>query len=180
MQTVCYLTIKDYDPDSEIYTLGIPNREVRIGMGDSLVKYIKARPGSNDYLRKVYFQLRRGAATLDDFMATLRDFYSAIPYDVANDNERHYQAILYAVLASFGADVRVEERTAAGRADLVLLMPQEIYVIELKYGHTAQEALEQLRSRDYAAKWRHDGRTVRLLAINIATDTRTVDDWLCE
>ncbi|MBQ7690386.1 MAG: PD-(D/E)XK nuclease domain-containing protein, partial [Muribaculaceae bacterium] len=106
--------------------------------------------------------------------------YSAIPYDVANDNERHYQAILYAVLSSFGADVRVEERTAAGRADLVLLMPQEIYVIELKHGHTAREAMEQLRSRDYAAKWRHDGRPVRLLAINISKETRTVDDWLCE
>ncbi len=173
-----YITIKDYDPDSELYTLGIPNREVRIGMGQSLVEYVKARPGSNDYLRKVYFQLRRGAATLSDFMAVLRDFFSAIPYDVANDNERHYQAILYAVLASFGAEIRVEERTAAGRADLVLLMPQDIYVIELKYGHTAQEAIEQLRAKDYAAKWRHDGRPVRLLAINISKDTRTVDDWL--
>ena len=175
-----YLTIKDYDPDSELYTLGIPNREVRIGLGDSLVKYVKARPGSNDYLRKVYFQLRRGTATLADFMAKLKDFYSAIPYDVANDNERHYQAILYAVLASFGTDVRVEERTAAGRADLVLLMPQEIYVMELKYGHTVQEAMEQLRARDYAAKWRHDGRPLRLLAINISKETRTVDDWVCE
>ncbi|MBQ7691531.1 MAG: ATP-binding protein [Muribaculaceae bacterium] len=175
-----YLTIKDYDPDSELYTLGIPNREVRIGLGDSLVKYVKARPGSNDYLRKVYFQLRRGTATLADFMAKLKDFYSAIPYDVANDNERHYQAILYAVLASFGTDVRVEERTAAGRADLVLLMPQEIYVMELKYGHTVQEAMEQLRARDYAAKWRHDGSPVRLLAINISKETRTVDDWACK
>ncbi|MBQ7690252.1 MAG: ATP-binding protein [Muribaculaceae bacterium] len=175
-----YLTIKDYDPDSEMYTLGIPNREVRIGLGQSLVNYVKARPDSNDYLRKVYFQLRRGAATLADFMAILKDFYSSIPYDVANDNERHYQAILYAVLASFGADIRVEERTAAGRADLVLLMPQEIYVMELKYGHTAMEALEQLKKKDYTAKWNHDGRPVRLLAMNIDKETRTIDDWICE
>ena len=175
-----YLTIKDYDPDSEMYTLGIPNREVRIGLGQSLVNYVKARPDSNDYLRKVYFQWRRGAATLADFMQVLKDFYSSIPYDVANDNERHYQAILYAVLASFGADIRVEERTAAGRADLVLLMPREIYLMELKYGHTVQEAMEQLRTKDYTVKYRHDGRPVRLLAINISKETRTIDDWLCE
>ena len=153
---------------------------MRIGLGQSLVNYVKARPDSNDYLRKVYFQLRRGAATLADFMAILKDFYSSIPYDVANDNERHYQAILYAVLASFGADIRVEERTAAGRADLVLLMPQEIYVMELKYGHTAMEALEQLKKKDYTAKWNHDGRPVRLLAMNIDKETRTIDDWICE
>ena len=175
-----YLTIKDYDPDSEMYTLGIPNREVRIGLGQSLVNYVKARPDCNDYLQKAYFELRRGAATLADFMAVLKDFFSSIPYDVANDNERHYQAILYAVLASFGADIRVEERTAAGRADLVLLMPQEIYIIELKYGHTAQDALEQLHTKDYTAKWNHDDRPVRLLAINVDKETRTIDDWLCK
>ncbi|MBR6283670.1 MAG: PD-(D/E)XK nuclease domain-containing protein [Muribaculaceae bacterium] len=70
--------------------------------------------------------------------------------------------------------------TAAGRADLVLLMPQEIYVMKLKYGHTAQEAMEQLRTKDYAAKWKHDGCPVRLLAINISKEIRTVDDWICE
>ena len=175
-----YLTIKDYDPDSEMFTLGIPNREVRIGLGQTLVDYVKARPDCNAYLQKAYFELRRGVATLADFMAVLKDFFSSIPYDVANDNERHYQAILYAVLASFGADIRVEERTAAGRADLVLLMPQEIYIIELKYGHIAQEAMEQLHTKDYTAKWSHDGRPVRLLAINIDKETRTIDDWICE
>ena len=63
---------------------------------------------------------------------------------------------------------------------LVLLMPQEIYVMEVKYGHTAQEAMEQLHTKDYATKWKHDSRPVRLLGINISKETRTVDDWLCE
>ncbi|MBR6282772.1 MAG: PD-(D/E)XK nuclease domain-containing protein, partial [Muribaculaceae bacterium] len=118
--------------------------------------------------------------SLEDFMAALRDFYAAIPYDIANDNERHYQAILYTLLASFGADVRVEDRTSDGRADAVLLMPKDIYLMELKHDSTAQEAMDQLRRKDYAVKYRHDGRPVRLLAINIGKETHTVDDWLCE
>lgn len=34
--------------------------------------------------------------------------------------------------------------------------------------------------RKAAAKWKHDGRPVRLLAISVNKETRTVDDWLCE
>ena len=59
-------------------------------------------------------------------------------------------------------------------------MPQEIYVVELKYSATAQEAMAQLQRKDYAVKYRHDGRPVRLLAININKETRTIDDWLCQ
>ena len=174
-----YMTIKGYDRDMRTYTLGIPNQEVRVGLGESLLARAGASPDRTFYLRKAYFALRRGG-DIADFMAALRDFFASIPYDVANDNERHYQAILYAVLASFEADIRVEDRTSNGRADLVLLMPQEIYVVELKYSATAQEAMAQLQRKDYAVKYRHDGHPVRLLAININKETRTIDDWLCQ
>ena len=113
-------------------------------------------------------------------MIALKDFYASIPYDISNDNERHYQSILYAVLTSFGADVVCEDRTSNGRADLVLRMPDAIYVIELKYGKTVAEAMEQLHRKDYAAKYSHDGRPVRLLGINLAGDTRTIDAWQLE
>ena len=89
-------------------------------------------------------------------------------------------ATLYAVLASFGADVMAEDRTSDGRADIVLRLPQDIYVIELKYGKTVDAAMEQLHRKDYAAKWRGDGRRIRLLGMNINADTRTIDAWRCE
>lgn len=174
-----YLTIKGYDRESGFYRLGIPNKEVRTGLSEAFLHYINEGANGNEWLRNGYFTWLRGGP-LEDFMALLKDFYASIPYDISNDNERHYQAILYAVLASFGADVTCEDRTSNGRADLVLRMPQAIYVIELKYGKTVEEAMEQLRRKDYAAKWRHDGRPVRLLAINLATDTRTVDAWRLE
>ena len=34
--------------------------------------------------------------------------------------------------------------------------------------------------KDYAAKWRGDGRRIRLLGMNISADTRTIDAWRCE
>ena len=174
-----YLTIKDYDRESDLYTLGIPNKEVRIGYGESLCKYNAARPSSKAYLQKAFADLRlRG--DLEGFMARLTDFFHSIPYDATVANEKHYQSVLYAVLASFGADIMAEDRTSDGRADIVLRLPREIYVIELKYGKTVDEAMQQLHRKDYAAKWRGDGRAVRLLGMNINADTCTIDAWRCE
>ena len=173
-----YLTIKDYDDG--IYFLGIPNREVRTGLGESLTEYTDIEPiERKDYLRLAYRKLVRHG-DLDGFMSRLTDFLHSIPYDATVASEKHYQSVLYAVLASFGADVMAEDRTSDGRADIVLRLPQDIYVIELKYGKTLDAAMEQLHRKDYAAKWRGDGRRIRLLGMNISADTRTIDAWRCE
>ena len=173
-----YLTIKDYDDG--IYFLGIPNREVRTGLGESLTEYTDIEPiERKDYLRLAYRKLVRHG-DLDGFMSRLTDFLHSIPYDATVASEKHYQSVLYAVLASFGADVMAEDRTSDGRADIVLRLPQDIYVIELKYGKTVEAAMEQLHRKDYAAKWRGDGRRIRLLGMNISADTRTIDAWRCE
>ena len=173
-----YLTIKDYDRG--IYILGIPNREVRTGLGESLTEYTDIEPiERKDYLRIAYLDLI-DHGDLDGFMSRLTDFLHSIPYDATVASEKHYQSVLYAVLASFGADVMAEDRTSDGRADIVLRLPQDIYVIELKYGKTLDAAMEHLHRKDYAAKWRGDGRRIRLLGMNISADTRTIDAWRCE
>ena len=175
-----YLTIKDYNASLDLFTLGVPNKEVRKGLAAALIEYVKPSPSTNQWLLLAYLNFLNGKNSMDEFMEALKDFYASIPYDISNDNERHYQAILYAVLTSFGADVTCEDRTANGRADLVWRTPDAIYIIELKYGKTVAEAVEQLRRKDYAAKYRHDGRPVRLLAVNLATATRTLDAWALE
>lgn len=173
-----YLTIKDYNRG--MYILGIPNKEVRTGLGESLTNYSGTEPlDRKDYLRIAYLDLI-DQGDLDGFMARLTDFFHSIPYDATVANEKHYQSVLYAVLASFGADVMAEDRTSDGRADIVLRLPRDIYVVELKYGKTVDEAMEQLHRKDYAAKWRGDGRAIHLLGMNVNPDSRTVDAWRCE
>ena len=178
-----YLTIKDYEPEDEVFTLGIPNQEMRRGLSKGLVRYLLPLSTERNYLRRAYLDLK-AAGDMAAFMPVLTDFYRSIPYDISAPTEKHYQALLYTMLVAQGADVSAdvsaEDRTSDGRIDIVLRMPREIYVIELKLGHTAAEAMEQLRRKDYAAKYRHDGRPVRLMAINISPDTRTIDDWLLQ
>ncbi len=174
-----YLTIKDFDRDDETFTLGIPNQEVRRGLSKGLVRHLLPRSTERNYVRRAYLDLK-ASGHVAAFMAVLTDFFHSIPYDVASPGEKHYQALLYTMLVAQGADVSAEDRTSDGRIDIVLRMPNAIYVAELKHGRSADEALQQLRRKDYAAKYRHDGRPLQLLAINISPETRTVDDWLLE
>lgn len=76
--------------------------------------------------------------------------------------------------------VRTQVKTARGRADIVVLMPNAIYVIELKVGDSASEALQQINSKGYAAPYKNDGRQVVKVGVSFNKDTRTIDNWVVE
>ncbi|MBR6979064.1 MAG: PD-(D/E)XK nuclease domain-containing protein, partial [Prevotella sp.] len=85
--------------------------------------------------------------------------------------------ILYTLLTAFGADITAEEPSAKGRADLVLKTQKGIYVIELKYDGTAEEALGQIDQRGYAEKHRLDGRPVTKVGIAFSSKERNITEW---
>lgn len=172
-----YLTIKNYENDLGVYTLGFPNLEVRRGFARSLFEYIA--PTSNmqrDTLYIAYVNFYR-SDDVEPFLAALKNFFAAYPYVLNNNNERHYQAVLYTVLTSFGADVGAEVPTANGRVDLVLRMPKAVYVIELKYGKNTDAAMQQMQRKDYAAAFAAENRRVVNVGINFSKDERTLTEW---
>ena len=190
-----YLTIKDYDREFEDYTLGFPNQEVRRGFAECLYRHVVSVGGSDvnkSNLFQAYKRFSR-SASLDDFIEAIKTFYASVPYQWAQDNqnEHYYHALLYTLLVAFGADVRAEEPTAKGRADLTLLMPKGIYVIELKYERlrvgehssgidTVQDALDQIDRKGYAEKYRLDGRPVTKVGIAFSSEERNITDWKSE
>ena len=89
-------------------------------------------------------------------------------------------SILYALLTALDADIRLEEPTAKGRADIVLKMPKHIYVVELKVDDTADNALAQINTRGYADKYRLDGRPVTKVGIAFSSKERNITEWRSE
>ena len=81
------------------------------------------------------------------------------------------------MLTAFGADIIAEKPTAIGRADIILKVQKGIYVIELKYDGTAEEALAQIDQRGYAEKYRLDGRPITKVGIAFSSKERNITEW---
>ena len=175
-----YLTLKDYEREFGQFRLGLPNQEVRQGFAQCLYQHVAAAWGTSQRngLFRAYAKFQRDN-DLNAFIEAFKAFFAGIPYqwEQDNKNEHYYHALLYTLLTSFGADIRAEEPTARGQADLTLLMPKGIYVMEIKYEHTADEALAQIDRKGYAEKYRLDGRPVTKIGISFSSSERNITSW---
>ena len=175
-----YLTLKTYNRFSNKYTLGFPNEEVRRGFADSLyLYYMEDYTGSRLRMLNAYWDLWQGKIDFAQFLEAVRRWYAGIPYSATdrNQNEQFYQALFYALLLGLGADVRAEEQTSDGRMDIVLRMPETIYILEFKYDKTAEEATEQIKRKRYADSLAADPRPVYAVGLNISADRRTIESY---
>jgi hypothetical protein len=175
-----YLTLKDFNPIKRKYTLGFPNEEVREGFAKSLYNYyMEDYVGSGETLGNAYNDLCSKEITIEQFVEVVRRWYAGIPYSITdkNQNEQLYQSLIYAALVGIGADVQAEDQTADGRMDIALKLADNIYILELKYGKTGEEAADQILRKDYAVRFAHDSRPVVAVGMNISSDRRTIDSY---
>ena len=175
-----YLTLKEYDPFEQEFTLGFPNLEVREGFAKSLYNYyLEDYVGSQDTLGNAFKRMRRKEIGFEEFIKTVQRWYAGIPYSITdkNQNEQLYQSLIYAALMGFGADVSAEEQTSDGRMDIALKLSDAIYILELKYGKSAEEATDQIIRKNYAVRFAADSRPVWAVGMNISQDRRTIDSY---
>ena len=172
-----YLTIKEFE-EPDLYRLGIPNLEVRQGLFKNLARYYlneDPTPISRNVreVRKLLEERR-----IDEAMERLRTFMAGIPYEFADKaTELHYENNLFIIFVLVGVDARPEWHTSQGRIDLLLRMRNYIYVIELKRDGTPEEALEQIREKDYSRQFQGDPRPVVELGVTFSTETRNITAW---
>lgn len=176
-----YLTIKEYNSKLRMYRLGFPNEEVRQGFSESLYRYYA--PTLMGELDTVVYKYREKVLLEDDieaFLPYLQTFYDKFPYTIINNNERHYQAVMFTIFSMLGADVKVEEPTPDGRIDMVLKTDTTIYVFELKYNKSADVAIQQIKQKDYAKIYAGDGRKILKVGLNFSEDRRSLENWKVE
>ena len=89
-----------------------------------------------------------------------------------------YEYTLYLIFSMLNVYVRTQVKVAGGRVDMVVWMPDTTYVFELKVNGTAQEALEQIDTKDYALPYQTDSRKVVKVGVKFNPETRTPDEWV--
>ena len=175
-----YITIKNYDPETELYTLALPNKEVRIGLYRSMLPHYLAAKSAmcNTTVAKMSALINKG--NMDGALQLLKTFWETVPYCDNTDYEGHYQQtmyIIFALLTNFR--IMVEQHTFRGRTDITMETKDTIYVIELKFNKSAQEALDQINNKHYADAFALRGKTVEKIGMNfmVDEDKTIVLDW---
>ncbi len=182
-----YLTIKGYDREGEIYTLGIPNQEVQTGYAEGLMPtYIglDATDVQTGFALKFWRALKKD--DIDLALRQMQAFLAGIPYvegfkkklEQVAVKEGFYEYTFYLIFNMLNVYARTQVKCQGGRVDMVVLMPQTTYVFELKMHETAQKALEQINTNGYALPYETDGRRVVRVGLHFDLDSRTLDDWV--
>ena len=174
------LTIKDFDKRFKIYTLGFPNDEVRYGFLNFLVPFYTpiTDDKKNFYIGKFIRELETG--DVDSFMQRFEAFFADFPYELNDKTERHYQVIVYLIFKLMGQFTQAEVHSAKGRADAVVQTKDYVYVFEFKLNGTAEEALQQIGEKGYAAPFKVDSRQLVKVGVEFSAETRNVKRWLVE
>ena len=172
-----YVTIKDYNRTAKLYTLDIPNTEIRVGLMDSLLpNYVNMRKeAGNTTIAKMYLSLYND--DLDEMFRLLQAYLLTVPYCDNANSEGHYQQLLYVIFSLFGRYVDVEVHTPTGRVDIVMKTAKALYLFELKLNMSAQAAINQIDLKDYSSKFALSGLPIVKVGINFDPERRTIGDW---
>lgn len=84
------------------------------------------------------------------------------------------------IFKMLGFMVDVECTTSQGRMDITIQTPDNVYILELKLDGTAEEALQQIKTNQYARPFQLDGRKLYMIGVNFSSKTRCIEKWIIE
>lgn len=175
-----YVTIKGYDKELDLYTLDIPNKEVRIGLMESLLPNYVADKTSEATTMVAYLSRDIRNGDMDAAFRRLQTFLSTVPYCDNTKYEGHYQQMFYIIFSLLGYYVDVEVRTPRGRVDVVLRTKTTLYIMELKLDKDASMAMDQIDLNNYSARFALCGLPVVKVAVTFDSERCTLRDWMIE
>ena len=175
-----YITIKDYNKTTKLYTLDIPNTEIRVGLMDSLLPNYVHEYCVEGGTTIGYMYLALLNEDLDEMFRLLQAYLLTVPYCDNANSEGHYQQLLYVIFSLFGRYLEVEVHTPTGRVDIVMKTAKALYLFELKLNMSAQAAINQINLKDYSSKFALAGLPIVKVGINFDPERRTIGDWKVE
>jgi hypothetical protein len=174
-----YLSIKGYDPTGRVYELGYPNLEVKASLLDYLLSaYRYSLPANSTPLAAQIFRAFQ-SNDIDTVVHTLNTLMASIPYDLwKNASEFYYHTIVHLTLTLVGTYIQSEVHTAKGRCDAIVQTGTHIYALEFKLDKPVDEAIQQIKEKDYLGPYTADKREKVAIGISFSSENRKVEDFL--
>ena len=171
-----YLTIQHYDTKYEVLELGYPNLEVKEAFNQELLKYASYQADTSTI---TVIDLRRALdnGNIPEMFRILKVFFSKIPYDIQEATEKYYQSLFHLIFTVIGTRIRSEVRTNTGRIDAIVETATHLYLFEFKLNGSAQEALDQIDTKDYPFSFQDSGKIIQKMGVCFSMLNRNIDEW---
>jgi len=188
-----YLTIKKAKRRKyeTYYYLDYPNVEVRRSFYHNLVQAFTYQPTSivSDALIRMHEGLEEGEIAI--FITQLEILLSDISYHLSPNKKKtkqsefevwegYFQTIIYLITSFMGLYVQTEITKHQGRLDLLAETEDYLYLMEFKLEESAENAIQQIKQRKYAAAYKNSTKIIYLVGINFSKEERNVSNWKAE
>lgn len=185
-----YLTIAETERigNTTYYTLDYPNKEVEKSLNilfEQIMFPEMSQKERDDRSLSLYELFRDCDA--DGLENHFKSLFASLPhywYDNSKlaDYEAHCSSVFFSHLMGASMDVRGEDPTNRGRVDMAVIMENRVYIIEFKIKEraTADDAMEQMRAKGYAEKYRSRNLPISLVAVEYSSAERNITGFRLE
>ncbi len=179
-----YVTLKQY-ADTKV-TLDFPNAEVAEAFVGKLLPLILEKSTSTvatitDDIRNAL--LNQQIDLLKDLLNDALAPASYLTFKKPNSNsataipqENLFQIAFYYLFIGSRLKTVMEDGTIRGRIDISVELKDVVYLFEFKMDESAASAIEQIKERDYARKFRESSRKIYAVGVSISSINRTATE----
>ena len=190
-------------PGRWVYTLTYPNLEVAGCLNTALLPAYGV-PTSQSLTHRLRLLDVLRANDLPALKTLFHAFFASIPNDWYRNSsvaqfEGYYASIFYSHFAAMGLDIRLEDVTNHGRMDMTVLFNGRVFIFEFKVvsdraqgkagnktgrgkasggrsggASSKGTALQQIKDRGYADKYRARGEPIHLIGVEFGKDSRNI------
>lgn len=176
-----YLTIKNKDTRSNTYVLGYPNQEVAEAMYTHLLGAFGSFSSLDATVPIIQLRNAFNQNNLEKAIKIVHSLFKDIPYHLfQHQSELYFHALIHLIFNYLGIYTQSEVEVSDGRLDAVVQSETHVYIFEFKIDKSADIALTQIKTKDYAAKYITKGKKIIGVGINFSSKTKGIDESIWE
>lgn len=179
-----YLTIKDFEKETRLYTLDFPNQEVEEGFLDVLLKKFITVPYDDIGLEINNLRVALRDKNIDRALTIIKSAIADLPTVVKKDMcENYYESVTHLMFRMTGWRVVSELQNVCGRSDVVVASKDSVFIFELKmdkgrsFEEVAEEALSQIDENGYSQRFAVSGKTMYKVALVFSSEGKGLLGW---
>ena len=179
-----YLTIKDFEKETRLYTLDFPNQEVEEGFLDVLLKKFITVPYDDIGLEINNLRVALRDKNIDRALSIIKSAIADLPTVVKKDMcENYYESVTHLMFRMTGWRVVSELQNVCGRSDVVVASKDSVFIFELKmdkgrsFEEVAEEALAQIDENGYSQRFAVSGKTMYKVVLVFSSEGKGLLGW---